>query len=565
MNARIRNIIFDFGNVIVDLDRKEVERRFARQGLDVARFLGLSRQKGIFEDLELGRCSANEWVAQLMEQADDFRLEGHEVCLTPEGIKDAWNSMLAGIPLRRLQALDVLRRHYRIAMLSNTNEVHIDYSFEAHFRAQGYEPKELFEHIFLSNEMQLAKPGRAIYERVLREGGYKPEETLFVDDCQENCDAFAELGVQTFCPKHPDEWLGLLCPAVATIGFFDGVHRGHQYLISSLKEREALLPALPQKGEGLATLEGWHEGERPFADVRNGEKRDLSQTCEMERKEGWRDEERKEVFRRLIVTFAEHPRSVLQSDYVPELLTSPQEKVELLKETGVDGIEMLHFTKEMSRLTAKEFMEQILRDKLGVRVLVMGYDHRFGHGGGTLEDYQRWGREVGIEVVKALPLQEEKVSSSMIRSVLKEGKVGEAFRLLGHAYTLQGEVVKGFHVGHELGFPTANLKPYTHKLVPARGVYAVYADLDDDKRYAGMLNIGERPTIGNSTEESIEVNLLDFEGDLYGRQLTVQFVAFLRPERKFENREALVEQIRLDEEETRRELASEKLTSHNFL
>ena len=527
MNARIRNIIFDFGNVIVDLDRGEVERRFARQGLDVARFLGLSRQKGIFEDLELGRCSANEWVAQLMEQADDFRLEGHEVCLTPKGIKDAWNSMLAGIPLRRLQALDVLRRHYRIAMLSNTNEVHIDYSFEAHFRAQGYEPKELFEHIFLSNEMQLAKPGRAIYERVLREGGYKPEETLFVDDCQENCDAFAELGVQTFCPKHPDEWLGLLCPAVATIGFFDGVHRGHQYLISSLKEREE-----------------------------SREKRE--EFCE-ERKE--KREERREAWRRVIVTFAEHPRSVLQTDYVPELLTSPQEKVELLKETGVDGIEMLHFTKEMSRLTAKEFMEQILRDKLGVRVLVMGYDHRFGHGGGTLEDYLRWGHEVGIEVVKALPLQEEKVSSSMIRRVLKGGRVDEAARLLGHAYTLQGEVVKGFHVGHELGFPTANLKPYTHKLVPARGVYAVYADLDDGKRYAGMLNIGERPTIGNSTEESIEVNLLDFEGDLYGRQLTVQFVAFLRPERKFENREALVEQIRLDEEETRRELASEKLAS----
>lgn len=528
MNARIRNIIFDFGNVIVDLDRGEVERRFARQGLDVARFLGLSRQKGIFEDLELGRCSVDEWVAQLMEQADDFRLEGHEVCLTPEGVKDAWNSMLAGIPLRRLQALEALKKRYRIAMLSNTNEVHIDYSFDAHFRAQGYEPRELFEHIFLSNEMQLAKPGRAIFERVLRESGYKAEETLFIDDSQENCDAFAQLGVQTFCPKHPDEWLGLLCPAVATIGFFDGVHRGHRFLI------ESLTALLPQKGEGLASLEGWRDGERT------------------------------DVFRKLIVTFAEHPRSVLQADYVPELLTSPQEKLKLLKETGVDGIEMLHFTKEMSRLTAKEFMEQILRDKLGVRVLVMGYDHRFGHGGGTLEDYQRWGREVGIEVVKALPLQEEKVSSSMIRSVLKEGRVDEATRLLGHTYTLQGEVVKGFHVGHELGFPTANLKPYTHKLVPARGVYAVYADLDDGKRYAGMLNIGERPTIGNSTEESIEVNLLDFESNLYGRQLTVQFVAFLRPEKKFENREALVDQIRLDEEETRRELIPWELASREL-
>ena len=530
MNAEIRNVIFDFGNVIVDLDREGAIRRFAAMGIDVAGLLGTARQKGVFDDLELGRVTADEWAERVLETRVPGTSEtGREA--TVEDVKEAWNSMLTGVPARRLQALTDLKKRYHLALLSNTNEVHIEHSFNRHFRAQGYEPKDMFEHIFVSNEMHVAKPGREIYERVLRESGYKAEETLFIDDCQENCDAFAQLGVRTFCPRWPDEWLGVVCPAVATIGFFDGVHRGHEFLIASL-------PALPQGGEGLATLEGWREGDRrekgeegPFADVRNGEAG--------------------KAWRRMIVTFAEHPRSVLQCDYVPELLTTPDEKVSLLKATGVDDVEMLHFTPEMSRLTAKQFMEQVLRDRLGVKVLVMGYDHRFGHGGGSLEDYQRWGREVGIEVVKALPLAEENVSSSVIRRLLKEGKVDEAARLLGHAYTLQGRVVSGQQIGHKLGFPTANLQPAAHKLVPCRGVYAVWADVEGGGRYRGMLNIGERPTIDDSTRVTIEVNLLDFEGDLYGRDVTLRFVRRLREEQRFKSREALVAQIQEDEQQVR--------------
>ena len=510
----IHNIIFDFGNVIVNLDRDGVTRQFAEQGVDVARFLGLSAQKGVFRDLELGLTEPDEWCRKVVEMGPSFQLAGHKLSLTTEGVKRAWNSMLAGIPLRRLQALTQLRQHYNLALLSNTNQIHVDYSFDEHFRKQGYEPRDIFHHIFLSHEMHLAKPGRTIFERVLEESGYKAEETLFIDDSQENCNAFARLGVQTFCPRWPDEWLGVLCPAVATIGFFDGVHRGHRYLIQQVTDEAA------------------------------SRRRDS-----------------------LLVTFAEHPRQVLHADYVPELLTSAEEKLDLLSQTAADRIEMLHFTPELSRLTAKEFMQQILHDRLGVDVLVMGYDHCFGHGGGTWDEYQRWGCETGIEVVRAkpLPVADEapaggtapsacckepvaQVSSSAIRRLLNEGRVDEAAQLLGHRYSLKGRVVSGHQVGRELGFPTANLQPSPYKLVPMKGVYAVLVTLPDNQRYAGMLNIGERPTIDNSCEQTIEVNLLDYEGDLYGKLLTLEFVAFLRHEQRFGSREELIRQMERDRE-----------------
>ncbi len=498
----IRNVIFDFGNVIVDLDREGVARRFAEMGVDVAHFLGISAQKGVFEELELGRIAPDEWCERFVELEPEFQLKDTPLTLTKDGVIDAWNSMLAGIPRRRLVALQQLKEKYHVSLLSNTNQIHVDFSFEEHFRKQGFDPNDLFEHIFLSNEMHLAKPGKAIFERVLEESGYLPEETLFIDDSAENCRAFAQLGVQTFCPRWADEWLQLLSPAVATIGFFDGVHKGHRFLLNMVK-----------------------------------------------------DEARKREMKSVIVTFAEHPRAVLHSDYVPQLLTSPKEKMALLQGLGVDSVEMLHFTDALSQLSAKDFMKDILHDKFGVKTLVMGYDHRFGHGGGSLEEYQKWGEELGIEVLRALPLQSsvkgadasaDNVSSSMIRRFLAEGRVADASELLGHYYTLLGKVVSGHQVGHELGFPTANLQQDNYKLIPANGVYAVWVELEDGTRYAGMLNIGNRPTINNGESVSIEVNLLDFEGDLYNHHITVHFVEFLREEQKFSSREELVEQIKKD-------------------
>lgn len=260
----------------------------------------------------------------------------------------------------------------------------------------------------------------------------------------------------------------------------------------------------------------------------------------------------------MLVTFYEHPRTVLHSDYIPQLLTAPDEKLALLRETGVGRIEMLHFTEEMSRLTARDFMRNVLHNEFGVKVLVMGYDHQFGHGGGTIEEYVQWGQEVGIEVVRAEEMKnvetamckQQSLSSSTIRRLLNEGNVEGASTLLGHPYTLQGRVVKGHHIGHELGFPTANLQPHEHKLVPANGVYAVWVEVENG-HHQGMVNIGERPTIDSSHTLSIEVNIFDFEGDLYGQQITIHFVERLREERHFESREALIRQIEQDEETAR--------------
>lgn len=281
---------------------------------------------------------------------------------------------------------------------------------------------------------------------------------------------------------------------VASIGFFDGVHRGHLCLIEQLRD-EAV-----RRGMGS-----------------------------------------------LLVTFDRHPRTVLSPSQVPPLLTTLEEKERLLRETGVSEIAILPFTLELSRLSAREFMEQVLRRELGVEVLILGYDHAFGHGGGSLDDYVRWGRETGIEVVRAHELSSLMVSSSKCRRLIEEGDVRGAAEMLGRFYTLSGEVVRGFHVGHELGFPTANLQVDTEKVMPRNGAYAVWATLADGERHGGMLNIGTRPTIGNGETTSVEVNLLDYDGNLYDQRLTVEFVARLRDERRFDSRSELMSQLALDE------------------
>ena len=282
--------------------------------------------------------------------------------------------------------------------------------------------------------------------------------------------------------------------SMASIGFFDGVHRGHLCLIRQLQE--------------LAKQRG---------------------------------------MRSMLVTFDRHPRTVVSPGHVPTLLTTLEEKECLLRQTGVDEIVVLPFTQELSRLTAREFMEKVLRDELCVRALVLGYDHAFGHGGGSMNDYVCWGEETGIEVVRAHELEDVMVSSSKCRRALEQGNVESAADMLGRWYTLGGEVVRGFHVGHELGFPTANLQPDEEKLVPGHGAYAVWVTLEDGTRREGMLNIGNRPTIGNGEAVSIEVNVLDYEGDLYGQRLTVEFVGRLREERRFASRDELMQQLAQDE------------------
>jgi riboflavin kinase/FMN adenylyltransferase len=256
----------------------------------------------------------------------------------------------------------------------------------------------------------------------------------------------------------------------------------------------------------------------------------------------------------LVITFDKHPRQVLHADYIPQLLSTLTEKKALLMASGIDRLEVLPFTVELSRLTALQFMQQVLRDQLQVKTLVMGYDHRFGCGGGEFADYVEWGRQTGIDVVLAHELGDVKVSSSRIRRFLAEGDVRQANMLLGYPYALQGVVVSGHQVGRHIGFPTANLKVQEDKLLPALGVYAVRVRVEDEATYDGMLCIGHRPTLNNGDELSVEANLFDFSGDLYGKKVKLMLVDRLRDEQSFPSVQALQLQLEQDAAHARRAL-----------
>ncbi len=283
-------------------------------------------------------------------------------------------------------------------------------------------------------------------------------------------------------------------PLALTIGFFDGVHLGHRYLVSELSE---------------------------FAKKRN--------------------------FASAVLTFRTHPRQVLHSDYIPSLLTTADEKIALLKETGVDYVVMTEFTQELSMLTAQNFMS-LLHDKLNVCCLMIGYDHRFGHNRSEkFEDYVRFGKEIGIEVVQSSPLVVDgvKVSSSAVRTVIAEGNVAEATKLLGREYSLTGQVVKGFQVGRTIGFPTANIAYDDSRILPKDGVYAVRVTVDAHA-YDAMLYIGSRPTV-NTGKISVEAYLFDFSDDIYGKNVNVRFVDRIRDSIKFDSIEELKKQLGKDE------------------
>lgn len=286
-------------------------------------------------------------------------------------------------------------------------------------------------------------------------------------------------------------------PLVATIGFFDGVHIGHRYLIDQVKE-EAVKRGLPSA----------------------------------------------------VITFPVHPRKVLQKDYQPALLCGFDEKIERLASTGVDYCVCLDFTVEISGLSARRFMQDILKDRFSVNTLVIGYDHRFGHNReDDFTDYRRYGNEMNMDVIEAKVLPGfDHVSSSRIRRLLGEGYMRKAAKLLSYNYTISGKIVEGFKVGRTIGFPTANIQVWeTYKVIPAFGVYAVYVHVDEAK-YEGMLYIGKRPTLHNGDNISVEGNLFNFEGDLYNKSLTAEFLDFVRPDEKFSDIDTLKQQIENDKE-----------------
>ena len=295
-------------------------------------------------------------------------------------------------------------------------------------------------------------------------------------------------------------------PCVAAIGFFDGVHLGHRYLIDQIKE--------------IAAAKG---------------------------------------LRSALVTFPVHPRKVMNAAFHPELLTTPQEKIRILSETGVDYCLMLDFTPEISRLTAQEFMTHILKERFRVECLVIGYDHRFGHNRSEgFEDYCRYGQSIGMEVLRAREYtyiykedisEEVHISSSLIRNCLLSGKADIAARYLGYEYFLEGTVVSGHKVGRTIGFPTANLSvDDPDKLIPYDGVYAVRVSIEGHT-YKGMLSIGYRPTMNNGTNRTIEVNILHFNSDIYDQLIRISFVKRTRSELKFDTVDELIAQMWQDAQE----------------
>lgn len=250
-----------------------------------------------------------------------------------------------------------------------------------------------------------------------------------------------------------------------------------------------------------------------------------------------------------VVTFPVHPRKVLQKDYQPALLCRYEEKIEQLQTTGIDYCITLPFTTDIAEMTAQEFMQQVLKQDIGIHTLIVGYDHRFGHNREDgFQEYVKYGNELGMNVIEARELQidGENVSSTKIRRLLKNGEIEKANSLLTYNYTLSGKIVEGYRVGRTIGFPTANIKSWErYKVIPKLGVYAVLVHIRDII-YEGMLYIGTRPTLHDDPEISVEVNIFNFNADLYDQSLTVEFIDFIREDKKFDRMEELIDQIHND-------------------
>jgi riboflavin kinase/FMN adenylyltransferase len=285
---------------------------------------------------------------------------------------------------------------------------------------------------------------------------------------------------------------------VVTIGTFDGVHLGHQKVILRLQE---------------------------FAKQHNGET--------------------------VIFTFHTHPRLVTSpNENNLRLLTTLNEKINLFEKYGIDHLIIYTFDKSFSELSYSEFVEKILVEKIGTHCLVVGYDHKFGKNREGGFDYLKNCAEkfnFEIERLDVLLVDEDSVSSTKIRNALQNGEIEKANQYLGYQFTLHGKVVEGKQLGRKLGFPTANIEASDKfKIIPGYGVYAVKVEIRGSV-YKGMLNIGTRPTFNNNADNrSIEVNIFDFEGDVYGNEITLQFAGKIRDEQKFESIDMLVAQLEKD-------------------
>lgn len=250
----------------------------------------------------------------------------------------------------------------------------------------------------------------------------------------------------------------------------------------------------------------------------------------------------------VVLTFFPHPRMVLQQNSDLKLLNTMEEKAQLLEKAGVDNLIIHPFDIAFSRLTAEEFVKEVLVDSLNICKIIIGHDHRFGRNRtANIDDLIRFGNEYGFEVEKinALAVNDISVSSTKIRNALTEGDIATANNYLGYPYFINGTVVQGRQLGRTIGFPTANVQPSEdYKLIPANGVYTISSVIDGRTAY-GMMNIGNRPTV-NGEGRTIEVHFFDFNEDLYGSDIKVSIHSRLRDEVKFESVDALKEQLHKD-------------------
>jgi riboflavin kinase/FMN adenylyltransferase len=291
--------------------------------------------------------------------------------------------------------------------------------------------------------------------------------------------------------------------SVVTVGTFDGVHAGHRAIIDTV--------------------------------IKNANDRDA---------------------RSVLVTFDPHPRDIINpGDDGIQLLTTLQERSEILEELGIDTMVVIPFDRDFSLLSSEEFVRDVIYEKIGVSEFVIGYDHQFGRNReGTIETIERLGKELGFaaNVVSKREVGEKTVSSTAIRTAIsEEGNVKEAADFLQRPYRLNGTVVHGDKRGKKIGFPTANIKPeHANKIIPKDGVYAVKVRINGDW-FDGMMNIGTRPTFDGQVQ-TLEVNLFDFNEDIYGKEVQVRFFSRIRSEKKFDGKEELIEQLKHDEKQAKK-------------
>lgn len=287
---------------------------------------------------------------------------------------------------------------------------------------------------------------------------------------------------------------------VVATGFFDGVHLGHRFVI------DALVGAARERGEES-----------------------------------------------MVITFWPHPRNVLQNGARGlRLLSSLDEKKALLKSLGVDRVEVINFTREFSQMTTQEYLRDVIMERFGGTAVLLGYDNRMGRNPASPDEIRAIAEGLGLEVIRTESVAVPSgtiISSTQIRNLLSEGRVEDAAQMLGYGYSLHGVVVAGNQLGRTIGFPTANMQLYEPlKMLPGNGVYKVEAETLG-RKFTGMCNVGNRPTVSNTSAVSIETNIFDFDEYIYGLDMRVTFLRKIRDEIRFTDLSQLQAQLKKDREE----------------